>query len=60
MKKKSKRKVKLPGLAQYDKFGHQISLNFEQKGNLFKTSSGGLVTILMYLVLLSYFIAMFI
>ena len=36
-------------------FGHQVVLNFNQQGETFKTSLGGLISIMIKLILSSYF-----
>ena len=37
-----------------DKFGHHVALNFNRQGNVFNTSIGGYVSIMMNVVLALY------
>ena len=36
-----------------DIFGEQVSLNFDKKGNTFKTSFGGFLTIIFYMFIMA-------
>ena len=44
-------------MRRFDLFGHRVSINFEQNGDTYRSSFGGFMTLIAYILLLSIFIS---